>query len=59
MEKLHKAIIRLMSAIGLFLGGWFGYEFAGPIGVLLFVPLGTPAGLIMGVLNWRLILLLA
>jgi len=53
MGKLHKAIAIILSTVGLILGGWLGYELAGPIGVLVFTPLGALAGLIFSILNWR------
>ncbi len=55
MAKLYNAITFILSTVGLILGGWFGYELAGPIGVLIFVPLGALAGLLLSVLNWRLL----
>jgi hypothetical protein len=55
MGRLHKAITIILSAIGLILGGWLGYELAGPIGVLVFTPLGALAGSILSILNWRLL----
>lgn len=58
MEKIGNALICILSIVGLILGGWLGYQLAGPIGVVVFVPLGALAGLIVGFLNWRLILLL-
>ncbi|PYB71863.1 hypothetical protein DMY87_16850 [Rhizobium wuzhouense] len=58
METLHRTVTVIVSTIGLILGGWFGYDLAGPIGVLMFVPLGALAGLILSTLSWRIIYLL-
>jgi hypothetical protein len=55
MGNLHKATTIILSIIGLILGGWLGYELAGPIGVLVFTPLGALAGLVVSFLNWRLL----
>lgn len=55
MGKLHNAITIILSTVGLILGGWLGYELAGPIGVMVFTPLGALAGLVLSILNWRLL----
>lgn len=58
MGKLRNAITFILSAIGLLIGGWLGYELAGVIGVLVFTPFGALAGLVLSILNWRLLCLL-
>ncbi len=55
MRKLHNAITFILSTLGLVLSGWLGYELGGLIGVLLFTPLGALAGLVLSILNWRLL----
>lgn len=59
MIRLHKTITTLLSIVGLLLGGWLGYEIAGIVGVLMFVPVGAIVGLCAGLLGWRVICLLA
>jgi|EndMetStandDraft_8_1072994.scaffolds.fasta_scaffold8701559_1 hypothetical protein len=54
MGKLHKAIALIQTTIGLILVGWLGFELAGPIGILVFTPLGAMVGLVLSILNWRL-----
>ncbi|MCS4244713.1 hypothetical protein M2418_004254 [Rhizobium sp. BIGb0125] len=55
MGKLHKAIALNLITIGLILVGWLGYELAGPIEILVFTPLGAMLGLVLSILNWRLL----
>ncbi|TBB26325.1 hypothetical protein ELH48_03590 [Rhizobium ruizarguesonis] len=57
MVKLHETITTLLSIVGLLLGAWLGYEIAGILGVLMFVPVGALAGLCLGLLGWRIIYL--
>lgn len=45
--------------MGLIIGGWLGYQLAGILGVLMFVPVGAIVGLCAGLMGWRIIYLLA
>ncbi|RYG95223.1 MAG: hypothetical protein EON58_14630 [Alphaproteobacteria bacterium] len=58
MRILTNAVAFILSTAGLIIGGWFGYDLAGPIGVLVFTPLGALGGLLVSILNWRLLYLL-
>jgi hypothetical protein len=49
--KTAQAITIFLGTIGLIVGGWLGYELAGPIGVLVFTPLGALAGSILNILD--------
>ncbi|TBD43429.1 MULTISPECIES: hypothetical protein [Rhizobium] len=59
MTRLHKTITTLLSTVGLIIGGWLGYQLAGILGVLMFVPVGAIVGLWAGLMGWRIIYLLA
>ena len=59
MTRLHKAITTLLSTMGLIIGGWLGYQLAGMLGVLMFMPVGAIVGLCAGLMGWRIIYLLA
>ncbi|MBY5701023.1 hypothetical protein [Rhizobium leguminosarum] len=59
MTRLHKTITTLLSTMGLIIGGWLGYQLAGILGVLMFVPVGAIVGLCAGLMGWRIIYLLA
>ncbi|TAV45350.1 hypothetical protein ELI30_27230 (plasmid) [Rhizobium leguminosarum] len=59
MTRLHQTITTLLSTMGLIIGGWLGYQLAGILGVLMFMPVGAIAGLCAGLMGWRIIDLLA
>ncbi|WP_163880923.1 MULTISPECIES: hypothetical protein [Rhizobium] len=55
MTRLRKTITTLLSTLGLIIGGWLGYQLAGILGVLMFVPVGAIVGLCAGLMGWRII----
>jgi hypothetical protein len=59
MVRLHKTITTLLGILGLIVCGWWGYEIAGTLGILMFVPVGALVGLCLGLLGWRTIYMLA
>ncbi|TBD04768.1 hypothetical protein ELH21_10330 [Rhizobium leguminosarum] len=59
MTRLHQTITTLLSTVGLIVGGLLGYQLAGILGVLRFMPVGAIVGRCAGLMGWRTIYLLA
>lgn len=48
MTRLRNIFVVVVSTIGLFAGGWIGYDLAGILGAILFIPVGAWVGAVVG-----------
>ncbi|TBY61823.1 hypothetical protein E0H46_28630 [Rhizobium leguminosarum bv. viciae] len=54
MTRLHKTTRTVLSTMGLIIGGLLGYQLAGILGLVMFVPVGAIVGLCAGLMGWPL-----
>ena len=55
MTKLRNIFVMIVSIVGLLAGGWIGYELAGILGAILFIPVGAWIGALVGSAPFNLV----